>query len=93
APALVLKGLGLPAGRTLPAWVGTGLLLLGAALAWLPPVWNDTPVAAYLSMFCLLMGGLALVPALVRGMSAGLARWPASPLLLLARERSRDQAT
>ncbi|KQW43322.1 MULTISPECIES: ABC transporter permease [unclassified Roseateles] len=93
APALVLKGLGLPAGRTLPAWVGAGLLLLGAALAWLPPVWNDTPVAAYLSMFCLLMGGLALVPALVRGMTALLARWPASPLLLLARERSRDQAT
>ncbi|KQY80191.1 FtsX-like permease family protein [Pelomonas sp. Root1444] len=93
APALVLKGLGLPAGRTLPAWVGLGLLALGAALAWLPPVWDGTPVAAYLSMLCLLTGGLALVPALVRGLGAALARLPAGALLLLARERSRDQAT
>jgi putative ABC transport system permease protein len=92
APALVLKGLGLPAGRTLPAWLGTGLLVLGAALAWLPPMWGDTPVAAYASMLCLLIGGLALVPALVRGMTSALARTPAGPLLLLARERSRDQA-
>lgn len=93
APALVLKGLGLPAGRTLPAWVGGGLLALGAALALLPPLWGDTPVGAYAAMFCLLIGGLALVPALVRGMTAALARLPAGPLLLLARERSRDQAT
>lgn len=93
APALVLKGLGLPAGRALPAWAGLALLATGAALAWLPPVWGDTPVAAYLAMLCLLLGGLALVPALVRGMTAGLARLPAGPLLLLARERSRDQAT
>lgn len=93
APALVLKGLGLPASRTLPTWVGPALLALGAALAWLPPVWGDTPVAAYLSMLCLLMGGLALVPVLVTGMTALLARLPAGALLLLARERSRDQAT
>jgi putative ABC transport system permease protein len=93
APALVLKGLGLPASRALPAWAGLALLAGGAALAWLPPVWGDTPVAAYLSMLCLLMGGLALVPALVHGLTAALARLPAGPLLLLARERSRDQAT
>lgn len=93
APALVLKGLGLPAGRALPARLGLALLGLGAALAWLPPVWGDTPVAAYASMLCLLMGGLALVPALVRGLTALLARLPANALLLLARERSRDQAT
>lgn len=93
APALVLKGLGLPAGRTLPAWVGVALLALGTAAATLPPVWPDTPVAAYLSMLLLLLGGLALVPALVRALAALLARLPAHPLLLLARERSRDQAT
>lgn len=93
APALVLKGLGLPAGRTLPAWVGVALLALGTAAATLPPVWPDTPVAAYLSMLLLLLGGLALVPALVRAIAALLARLPAHPLLLLARERSRDQAT
>lgn len=95
APALVLKGLGLPAGRTLPGWAGAGLLGLGAALAWLPPVWGDTPIAAYLAMLCLLLGGLALVPAGVRGLTALLGRLPrvgTAPLLLLARERSRDQA-
>jgi putative ABC transport system permease protein len=93
APALVLKGLGLPAGRTLPAWAGVGVMALGTALAWLPPLWGDTPVAAYVSMLFLLLGGIALVPALVRGLTAGLARLPAGALLLLARERSRDQAT
>jgi putative ABC transport system permease protein len=93
APALVLKGLGLPSGRTLPAWAGVGLMALGAALAWLPPIWDDTPVAAYLSMLFLLLGGIALVPALVRGVTTLLAHLPASALLLLARERSRDQAT
>lgn len=92
APALVLKGLGLPAGRTLPAWVGIGLLALGGLLAALPPL-GGMPVAAYLGMLGLLLGGLALVPALVRGLTALLARLPAGPLLLLARERSRDQAT
>ncbi|MDR7267776.1 putative ABC transport system permease protein [Pelomonas saccharophila] len=93
APALVLKGLGLPASRTLPAWAGLALLGLGAALAGLPPVWGDTPVGAYAAMFLLLMGGLALVPALVQGMTALLSHLPANALLLLARERSRDQAT
>ncbi|KQV87391.1 ABC transporter permease [Pelomonas sp. Root1237] len=93
APALVLKGLGLPAARTLPAWAGLALLAVGASLAWLPPVWGDTPVAAYAAMFFLLMGGLALVPALVQLMTALLSRLPAGALLLLARERSRDQAT
>ncbi|MBV8034939.1 FtsX-like permease family protein [Roseateles sp.] len=93
APALVLKGLGLPASRSLPAWLGAGLLTLGGLLAALPPLWHDTPVAAYLSMLCLLLGGLALVPAGVRGLTALLARLPATPLLLLARERSRDQAS
>ncbi len=93
APALVLKGLGLPALRAVPAWAGLALLALGAALAWLPPLWPDTPVGAYLSMLCLLLGGLALVPALVHALTALLGRLPAGPLLLLARERSRDQAT
>ena len=92
APALVLKGLGLPASRALPATIGVAMLGLGTALAWLPPA-GDTPVAAYASMLCLLLGGLALVPALVRGMTALLGRLPAGALLLLARERSRDQAT
>lgn len=97
APALVLKGLGLPVGRTLPAWAGVGLLGLGAGVAWLPPWRGDTPVGAYAAMFCLLVGGLALVPAVVRALTAALG-WhaghsPGHALRLLARERSRDQAT
>ena len=92
APALVLKGLGLPASRSLPVGLGAGLLALGCVLAALPPLWQDLPVGAYLSMLCLLLGGLALVPALVRGVTGLLARLPATPLLQLARERSRDQA-
>jgi putative ABC transport system permease protein len=92
APAQVLKGLGLPSGRALPAWWGLGLLALGTALAALPPLFEGVPVGAYLAMLCLLLGGLALVPALVRGLTAALAWLPPGALLLLARERSRDQA-
>jgi putative ABC transport system permease protein len=92
APAQVLKGLGLPAGRVVPAWAGMAMLAAGAALAWLPPLAGGLPVGAYLSMLCLLLGGLALVPALVRGLAALLGRLPAGALLLLARERSHDQA-
>ncbi|MDR7332238.1 FtsX-like permease family protein [Roseateles asaccharophilus] len=93
APAQVLKGLGLPAGRAVPAWAGLALLALGTALAWLPPVAADLPLGAYVSMLCLLLCGLALVPALVRGLAALLGKLPAGALLLLARERSRDQAS
>ena len=93
APAQVLKGLGLPASRALPARVGGGMLALGAALAGLPPLFDGTPVAAYLAMLCMLLGGLALVPALVGGLTTLLGRLPAGALLLLARERSHDQAT
>ena len=92
APAQVLKGLGLPSGRVLPAWWGGGLLALGLGLAALPPLFEGVPVGAYLSMLCLLLGGLALVPSLVRGLTAALGWLPAGALLLLARERSRDQA-
>ncbi|MFG6466927.1 FtsX-like permease family protein [Roseateles sp. BYS87W] len=93
APALVLKGLGLPAGRPLPAWVAAALLVAGAGLAALPPLWGDTPVGAYLGMLCLLLGGLAWVPSLVRGLTQVLARAGGGALLMLARERTRDQAS
>ncbi|MFG6413544.1 ABC transporter permease [Roseateles sp. DC23W] len=92
APAQVLKGLGLPAGRAVPAWAGLALLAAGAALAWVPPLAGGLPVGAYLAMLCLLLGGLALVPALVRGLAALMGWLPAGALLMLARERSRDQA-
>ncbi len=92
APAQVLKGLGLPAPRALPAWLGGALLAGGVGLAQLPPLADGTAIAAYLSMLALLLGGLVLVPHLVSALTALLARLPAGPLLMLARERSRDQA-
>ena len=92
APAQVLKGLGLPAPRALPAWLGGALLAGSVGLAQLPPLADGTAIAAYLSMLALLLGGLVLVPHLVSALTALLARLPAGPLLMLARERSRDQA-
>ena len=91
APAQALKGLGGAGtpGSTRASWSGPALLALGGALATLPPV-AGIPLAAYGSVACLLLGGIACVPAtvalLLRGVSA-----PTSALLLLAVERARHQ--
>lgn len=87
APALALKGLGdVGAGRGV-AWLGPMLLVLGAALALLPPV-DGVPLWAYISVACILMGGIACVPAVVQAL---LGRWPApqQAMWLLALERAR----
>lgn len=87
APAQALKGLGdVGAGRGV-AWLGPMLLVLGAALALLPPV-DGVPLWAYISVACLLMGGIACVPAVVQAL---LGRWPApqQATWLLALERAR----
>ncbi len=89
--AQVLKGLGDELHPALPVWVGPALLAGGVGLAVLP-AWGDVPVAAYASMLCLLLGGIACVPALLKLAVSGLAGLRESPTLLLARERSRDQA-
>ncbi|MBX3607810.1 MAG: ABC transporter permease [Piscinibacter sp.] len=87
APAQVLKGLGErdAAGRLV--WAGPGLLLLGALLTQAPPL-AGIPIAAYLAVACLLLGGIACVPAgvglLLRGVGP-----PRHALLLLAVERAR----
>lgn len=90
APAQVLKGVGdagdgSGAGRL--AWAGPALLVLGVLLTQLPPV-AGIPLAAYLAVACLLLGGIAGVPAGV----AALLRMTPPPrhaLLLLAVERAR----
>lgn len=87
APAQALKGLGdVGAGRGV-TWLGPMLLVLGAALALLPPV-NGVPLWAYISVACILMGGIACVPAVVQAL---LGRWPApqQATWLLALERAR----
>ena len=88
APAQALKGLGLDAGRRGRAWVGPLLLALGVTLAFAPTL-GGLPIAAYASVACLLLGGIACVPATVGALLAG-AR-PRAALALLAVERARQE--
>jgi len=95
AAAQVLKGLGGDQMQArVPAALGPALLVLGVVLALLPP-WAalpDVPLGAYAGMLCLLLGGIACVPGLLKLAVGTLAAVHDSPLLLLARERARDQA-
>ncbi|WP_156421952.1 ABC transporter permease [Paucibacter sp. KCTC 42545] len=98
--AQVLKGLGSQSARGLPAWLGPSLLILGLGLAMLPPLPRssgcaEVPLGAYAAMLSLLLGGIACVPQLLHLSMSALAHWPGagrSALLLLVRERARDQA-
>jgi len=93
SPALALKGLGTPGGSAPPAWPGLALLALGIAAAFAPPLFG-LPLAAYVGVAALLLGGVALVPAVVHAL---LATVPASRTLrlgalpLLALQRARFQ--
>lgn len=89
APAQTLKGLPGSAGRSPSAGVGTLLLATGALLAFAPAV-HGLPLAAYLSVGLLLLGGIALLPALVALLLGALRpRTLRQPLALLALERAR----
>lgn len=89
APAQALKGLGVgpDGGGTGLAWLGPMLLVLGAGLALLPPL-DGVPLWAYVSVACLLMGGIACVPALTQ-LLLGCWPTPQQPSWLLALERAR----
>ena len=89
APAQALKGLGTRSGPTGPALLGPALLLAGVLLAMLPPLF-EIPLAAYASVACLLLGGIACVPAGVGLLLARVAP-PTQALALLAVERARHQ--
>ena len=95
APAQALKGLGVrSSGGPMLRRLGPALLVLGAGLALLPPI-AGLPLAAYASVACLLLGGIAGVPAGI-ALVLGHVRAPDGPLALLAVERARrerDQAT
>lgn len=88
APALALKGLGTGSGATHP-WLGPLLIAAGAGLALLPPI-AGVPLAAYAAVACLLLGGIAWVPAGL-GLVLSLTRAPRHPLALLAVERARHE--
>lgn len=89
APAQALKGLGDGSPHRSAAWFGPALLLLGVLLTQAPPLF-DIPLAAYVSVACLLLGGIACVPAMV----GALLRWTKPPrhaLALLAVQRARHE--
>ncbi|SHN35366.1 FtsX-like permease family protein [Rhizobacter sp. OV335] len=88
APALALKGLGTQQGRA-ARWPGPALLAAGVGLALLPPI-AEIPLAAYLSVACLLLGGIACVPVGVAALLS-LLKPSTRPLALLAIERARHQ--
>ena len=89
APAQALKGLGGAQHRPAPWWRGPLLLAAGALLALAPPI-AGLPIAAYLSVALLLVGGIACVPALIDALLSR-ASAPASPLALLALQRARHE--
>jgi putative ABC transport system permease protein len=89
APAQALKGLGSATAGSQAAGWGLALLVVGAALALLPPV-AGIPLAAYGSVALLLLGGVATLPAWVGWVLDRIAPWVArKPLALLAVERAR----
>jgi putative ABC transport system permease protein len=89
SPALALKGLGTPGGSAPPAWPGLLLLTAGAAAAFVPPLFG-LPLAAYIGVAALLLGGVALVPAVVHALLAGVPPVRGA-LTLLALQRARFQ--
>ncbi|MGZ8260770.1 MAG: FtsX-like permease family protein, partial [Caldimonas sp.] len=89
APAQALKGLGVATTLRAPWRLGLVLIALGAALATLPPLFG-IPLAAYLSVALLLIGGIACVPGGV-GIALSRVAEPRHALALLAVERARHQ--
>jgi putative ABC transport system permease protein len=88
-PAQALKGLGLALGPSSPLRLGIVLLLAGMGLAALPPI-AGLPLAAYASVACLLIGGIACVPGGV-GLALAGVREPRRAVALLAVERARHE--
>jgi putative ABC transport system permease protein len=88
-PAQAIKGLGQLDTRAAPAWPGLLLLAAGTAAAFVPPI-AGLPLAAYLGVAMLLLGGVALVPAVVNALLAGVPA-PRGALPLLAVQRARFQ--
>lgn len=88
-PAQTLKGLGSASGRAGRGWVGMVLIAASALLAALPPIFG-IPLAAYVAIGLLLVGGIALLPWGVAWLLQRLQPLAARhPLTLLALERAR----
>ncbi len=88
-PAQTLKGLGAAPAHGKGHWLSLALVAAGAGLAALPPVFG-IPLAAYVSVALLLVGGITALPWLVALLYDRLAPLVAHQLLpLLAVERAR----
>ncbi len=88
-PAQTLKGLGTLGSRAGHGWIGIFLIAAGALLAGAPPIFG-IPLAAYVSVGLLLVGGMALLPWAVAGLLRALRPLAVRRLLpLLALERAR----
>jgi len=89
APAQTLKGLGLSSQGGGSAKVGMALLAAGVLLAMLPPI-GGVPLAAYVSVALILLGGISALPTLVGWLLDFIAPLVTNkPLALLAVERAR----
>lgn len=87
--AQTLKGLGAPPAGSGRHWVAASLIAVGAALAYAPPLFG-MPIAAYLSVGFLLVGGITALPGLIALLYDRLAPLLARRLLpMLAIERAR----
>jgi putative ABC transport system permease protein len=88
-PAQTLKGLGLQHGEQRRPWLALVLLAACAALTFAPPVLG-IPLAAYVAIALLLVGGISALPALIAllydRLATPLSRWL---LPMLAIERAR----
>lgn len=89
APAQALKGLGDSSGSARAPWLGPMLIAVSLALLFVPPVF-DMPLAAYVSVALLLLGGIVCVPGGV-GLLLRVIAPPRQALALLAVERARHQ--
>ncbi len=89
APAQALKGFSSGAANRGWRWVGPALIVMSVLLALTPPLFG-IPVAAYLSVALLLVGGIVTLPLLIALVYAPLSRWVGQRALpLLAVERAR----
>lgn len=90
-PAQTLKGLGGTLAAQRSHGVSLILIAAGVALAWAPPVFG-MPLAAYVSVALLLVGGITALPMLIGWLLDALVPWVARRTLpLLAVERARRQ--
>jgi putative ABC transport system permease protein len=92
-PAQTLKGLGGAQVNPHSHWLSLILILLGGALTQAPPLWG-IPVAAYVSVALLLVGGITALPwliGLLLDRIAPLVARQTLPLLAVARARHQRE--